>query len=90
MPKIGSAPIAFDLAAAQEALARSDEGATPLPGDDTLITAYESYCQQSWEDLQYEIHEAGRDTWLADQCRFCGPEGATGDCGDCDIPAVAA
>lgn len=80
--------LVFDLTAAQNALCRIDDG-NPLPGDHTLAAQYERHCQQSHHHLQAALDRAEHDAWLAGQCRYCGPDGATGDCGDCPIPEHA-
>ncbi|QKW15321.1 hypothetical protein [Verrucosispora sp. NA02020] len=83
---------AFALdAAAADALARYDDGSPTLPGDLALIVAYEQQCQRDADRLLRDGVERERAAWLAGQCRYCGPEGATGpDCGDCDGPEVQA
>jgi hypothetical protein len=70
--------IHFSEAAAQDALARSDDGDTPLPGDDHLIAAYETYLQQA--QYQYEAAQQNQvqTEWLALQCPGCH-EGGTGE-----------
>lgn len=86
-------PIRFNPAAAADALARSDEGVTALPGDAALIAAYEGYCQQEYE--RYEMaawaEQNARELadWLATQCGGCEPGGTGEDC-DEHFPAVDA
>jgi hypothetical protein len=88
--------ITFNLPAAQEALARSDEGVDALPGDAELIAAYEGYCQQEQDRYEYACYEAERAAWLADQCPACEDGGTGPVCDECADdedgvePAVAA
>lgn len=87
--------VAIDVADAQDALAAADDGDKELPGDRHLIDAYEGHCQQGsarfWQALWLVEDAAERTEWLASQCRYCGPEGATGDdCGDCPEGTEAA
>jgi hypothetical protein len=75
--------IHFDLAEAQDATNRLDDG-IGLPGDEEKAAQFEAFCQQEqdrfWEQRATEEDAA----WLARQCRHCGPEGSSGpDCGDC-------
>lgn len=77
------------LTAAADALARYDDGAPAKPGDLALIVAYEQQCQADADRLLRDGLERDRAVWLAEQCRYCGPEGSTGpDCGGCDGPEV--
>lgn len=90
-----TAPIIFNLQVAQEALARSDEGANPLPGDAFLIEAYEGFCQQEWdrywqpiEDAEYKARLA---EWMSDKCPDCEEDGTGLMCDEhSDEPEVAA
>lgn len=68
-------------AAARDALARSDEGCDPLPGDPDLIAEYERLCQEAWDRFQHAQQEADRAQWLASQCGGC-EEGGTGEACD--------
>ncbi|MCW6003936.1 hypothetical protein K1W54_04970 [Micromonospora sp. CPCC 205371] len=79
----------FDLAAAQEASNRLDDG-IGREGDGALAAQFEGFCQQE-QDRFWEAHAAVEDArWLAVQCRFCGPEGSSGpDCGDCPAGEAA-
>lgn len=80
----------FNLAAAQEASNRLDDG-IGREGDEALAAQYEAFCQQE-QDRFAETQAAAEDArWLAAQCRFCGPEGSSGpDCGDCPEGDAAA
>lgn len=73
--------IHFDLPAAQDALARSDDGVKALPGDRTLLDAYEGYLQQEWGRFEEQQDAAERAVWLARQCPGC-VDGGTGE--ECD------
>jgi hypothetical protein len=86
-----TAPVVFNLQSAQEALARSDDGADPLPGDASLIDAHEVFCQQEQDRLDAELLFCTQTEWLALQCPAC-EEGGTGPVCDecCDEPEVAA
>jgi hypothetical protein len=78
-----TAPIIFDLVAAADALARSDEGVDPLPGDDVLIAAYEGYLQQEHDRFEDQLREDEYARWLSEQCPAC-EQGATGPvCSGC-------
>lgn len=78
-----STPIYFDVAAAQNALARADEGVDLLPGDGELIDIYERYCQQEQLRFDDQCRRAEQERWLADQCPS-HVEGGGGDvCDDC-------
>lgn len=85
-----SAPVVFSLPAAQNALARSDEGAESLPGDAGLIAAYEGYCQQEWDRYKAEHGDAEYSAWLADQCPACEDGGTGPVCDDCRVEVDAA
>jgi hypothetical protein len=61
----------FDIGAAQDALARSDEGATPQPGDRELLAAYERHCQTAWDDVQQAADRQAYMEWL--NSRDCEP-----------------
>jgi hypothetical protein len=81
-----SAPQRLDLAAAQDSLARSDEGCDPQPGDRELLAAYERHCQNAWDDFQRNTDAAEYMAVLAAECRVCGPDGATGPaCDECAV-----
>jgi hypothetical protein len=75
-------------AAAQDALARLDDG-IPLPGDQALADAYDRYCQQSWLVLDDQRREVEYTAWLAGQCPVC-EEGGTGPVCDDHHRAAAA
>lgn len=77
-----SSPIRFNVAAAQDALARSDEGADPQPGDAELIAAYEGFCQQEWDRFQERQYAAERAAWLTTRCGGCEPGGTGEACDD--------
>ncbi len=85
--------IHFNLPAAQDALARSDDGAKALPGDAKLIADSEGYLQQ--EQLRFEDaqHAADRAAWLETACPACEPGGQGSICDRCfdrlDANAVA-
>jgi hypothetical protein len=73
------AVIRFDLSAAQDALARSDEGADPLPGDAVLIDQYEAFCQQEQARYEDALAAAEHAAWLVEQCPECEPGGGSGE-----------
>ncbi len=73
--------IPFDSAAAQDALARADEGVAPMPGDRDLIAAYEAWCQQAHDQYEAAVQDQAQADWLARQCPYC-QAGGTGD--ECD------
>lgn len=58
--------ITFPEALAQDALARSDEGVDPLPGDAELIAVYERFCQQVQERYESARYEAERRQQISD------------------------
>lgn len=70
--------VEFNLPAAQDALARSDEGHDPQPGDANLIAAYDDACQQAWLRADDERREAELADWLTGQCGEC-EMGGTGE-----------
>ncbi len=70
------------LPAAQDAQARSDEGAEALPGDADLIAAYDRYLQAAEDEYQERIAAAERAEWLASQCGGCEPGGTGEACDD--------
>lgn len=75
--------IPLDVGAAQDALARLDEG-VGRPGDEELAEALEQYCLSGWLQFQDEQYAAERAAWLATQCPTCGPEGSSGEvCDGC-------
>ncbi len=76
-----TAPIHIDVAAAQDALARSDFGLPPLSGDDDLIAAYDRYLQAAEDEYRERVAAAERVEWLASQCGGCD-EGGTGEACD--------
>lgn len=62
-----TAPVVrFSLPAAQDALARSDDGDDALPGDSALIDAYELYLQQEQDRYEYARYEAERRQRIAE------------------------
>ncbi len=77
-----TAPIHLDEEAAQDALARSDEGLPALPGDAALIAAYDRYLQQVSDQYQARVAAAERTEWLAAQCGGCVPGGTGEACDD--------
>lgn len=68
----------FDLEGAQDALARSDFGEDPQPGDQELIDAYEHLCQQEQLRFDDRCRMAEYAAWLAEQCPGC-ESGGTGE-----------
>jgi hypothetical protein len=75
--------IRFNLAAAQDAQARLDEG-VGQSGDQKLAQVLEGYHQQEWDKFEDERYRAERADWLAGQCPKCGPEGSGGEvCDGC-------
>lgn len=78
-----TAPVSFNLSAAQDAQARADEGVDPLPGDKDLIATFDNFLQQEWDRYWEPIKSAENAAWLAEQCRAC-EDGGTGPlCDDC-------
>lgn len=78
-----TAPVYFNLSAAQDAQARADEGVDLLPGDKELMAAYEGFLQQEW-DRYWEVDEQARlADWLAEQCPACEDGGMGPLCDDC-------
>lgn len=74
-------PIVFDLAAAQEAQNRLDDGLftdEEKPRLQALAALYEGWCQQEYGRFLEETERAERARWLAQQCGDCVKEG-TGD-----------
>jgi hypothetical protein len=69
--------IRFNLPAAQDALARLDEGVAQ-PGDELMALQYDAYCQQEWERHYEAQQEAERAAWLETQCPDC-MGGGTGE-----------
>ncbi len=93
-----TAPITFDLAAAEAAEDRAENGAKPMPGDRVLVEALDGYRSQCW-DAYWQPIWAANDAeqtrlWLTQQCPGC-ETGGTGDvCGQhidawcyCGVPA---
>lgn len=78
------AVITFNLAAAQDAQARLDEGVT-LPGDEALAEQYEQYNQAAGLDFQDACWRAEREAWLATQCPSCEPGGKGPLCDECHV-----
>lgn len=75
-------PVYFNLAAAEAAEDREENGADLLPGDRELIAALDGYRSQQW-DAYWEPIEAAEDAarladWLATQCPGC-EDGGTGE-----------
>lgn len=74
--------VVFDLAAAQQAEDRAENGASPLPGDRELIAALDGWRQQQWDTYWEPIHRAQEAEqtrlWLTQQCGGCEP-GGTGE-----------
>lgn len=84
-----TAPV-FNLDAALDALAASDDGEKLTAGDAKLVAELDQRLQGEWHEYQRRQDRLDYEAWLATQCRYCGPEGATGDCGDCPEGAEAA
>jgi hypothetical protein len=80
----------FDVAAAQDALARSDDGQPALPGDAQLIAVLDRHCQ--WGDLWLDDQRRADEyaDWLARQCPVCEEGGGGPECDDCVIAEDAA
>ena len=80
-----TAPIYFNLAAAEAAEDREENGANPLPGDRELIDTLDGYRQQQWDNYWQPIWEAEYQArlaeWLAGQCPTC-EDGGTGEACD--------
>jgi hypothetical protein len=72
--------IRFNLAEAQEAQNRLDDG-IGRDGDEALAAVYEAFLQQEQDKYQHAEYERERAAWLATQCPVC-QEGASG--GLCD------
>lgn len=72
----------FNLAAAEAAEDREENGADPLPGDKELITALDGYRGQQWDAYWEPIWQAegaeDRRLWLSQQCPGC-EDGGTGE-----------
>jgi hypothetical protein len=76
--------VRFNLAEAQEACNRLDDG-IGRDGDEVLAATYEAYLQQERDRWEHAEDEAARQRWLARQCPVC-QEGGSG--GLCDEHAV--
>ena len=77
-----TAPVYFNLAAAEAAEDRDENGADLLPGDQELIAALDGYRQQEqaryWQPIwEAEAAEQNR-LWLTQQCPGC-EEGGSGE-----------
>lgn len=73
----------IDLRAAQDALARLDEG-VGQPGDERLAAALEQFLQSEQARFEDSQDRRERAEWLATQCPKHGPEGWSGEvCDDC-------
>lgn len=77
--------IRFNLRAAEEAVARDEEGVDLLPGDTELIDIYEKFCQQEHAALEERIYADERARWLATQCPVCVDGGTGPECDECFI-----
>jgi hypothetical protein len=77
----GTQTIRFNLADAQEAACRLDDG-IGREGDEQLAATYERFCQQEWDKFQHAQAQDEDRAWLVAQCRVCGPDGSTGPCCD--------
>lgn len=67
---------------ALDALARSDEGADLLPGDDALTAAYERLCQRAGDEYADRVARLALVEWLAGRCGGCEPGGTGLACDD--------
>jgi hypothetical protein len=72
------------VAAAQDAIARLDEG-TARPGDTALVAAYDRYCEQGWLVLDDQRRAAEHAGWLVGQCPVCEEGGGGPECDRCVI-----
>jgi hypothetical protein len=88
-----TAAIIFDLAAAQAAEDREENGADLLPGDRELIDALDGWRAQQWDAYWEPIHRAEEAEqnrlWLTQQCEGC-EDGGTGEWCDEHEPAEVA
>lgn len=82
-----TAPVYFNLAAAEAAEDREENGADLLPGDKELIATLDAYRQQEWDRYWQPIWGAEEKTrladWLAAQCPACEDGGMGPLCDDC-------
>lgn len=80
-----TAPVYFNLRAAEAAEDREENGADLLPGDRELIDALDGWRGQEWNKYWQPIWAAEEKTrlteWLATQCPGC-EDGGTGE--QCD------
>lgn len=72
----------FNLAQAESAEDREENGADPLPGDPELIAALDGWRGQQWDAYWDPIHRAEAEEqnrlWLTQQCPGC-EDGGTGE-----------
>ncbi|MER7167263.1 hypothetical protein ABT336_14485 [Micromonospora sp. NPDC000207] len=82
---------ALNIHAAKDALYRSDNGIKARPGDAALIADYDRFLGAQEYTFWASVDADEYAMWLAEQCRYCGPKGASGpDCGDCPEGAEVA
>lgn len=83
--------ITFNMAAAEAAEDRAENGADPLPGDKALIEALDGWRGQQWDAYWEPVYQAEADEqnrlWLAQQCPGC-EDGGTGEWCDEHRPTV--
>ncbi len=76
--------INFDLAAAEAAEDREENGADLLPGDRELIAALDGWRAQQWDAYWEPIHQADaaeqNRLWLTQQCPGCEDGGGGEPC----------
>jgi hypothetical protein len=77
-------PVYFDLAAAQAAEDRDENGAELLPGDRDLIDTLDRYLQEQWDAYWQPIWAAETRVqnrlWLTQQCPGCEDGGSGEPC----------
>jgi hypothetical protein len=82
-----TAPITFNLAAAEAAEGREENGVDLLPGDRQLIDALDGWRGQQWDAYWQPIWEADDKArlaeWLANQCPACEDGGTGPVCDGC-------
>lgn len=81
-----TATVGFNLAAAQAASNRLDDG-IGQPGDEALAETFERYCQQEWDRHLDAIDREERAKWLAGQCGECVSDGFGPPCDEHYIDA---
>lgn len=76
---------AFNLAAAEAAEDREEDGANPLPGDRELVKALDGFRSQQWDAYWQPIWAADareqNRLWLAQQCPGCEDGESAEPCG---------